>query len=404
MWKIGEGPRRYKRYLRLNGSVLSNHHREDEAPSWEISLLDAWAGQGRNEKEIDVQLPKRTVTYYVEDGGMWQRWLEKIERAKTRDVNMYYKPGDLLGEGAFAKVYYGTDKETSEKVAIKKVDKDSYDEDDFVYLSREVRLAQILAHDTIVETRDIFDSKRWLYIVMEFMAGGELFDIIADKGHLSEQEASHVIRDLIRCVSELHGKGVCHCDIKPENILCTGKTWPLTIKVCDFGLAKYSDIETGPTASKLTGTPGYVAPEVVKKQPFGKPVDMWACGVVLYIMLSGKMPFYGASDLECLSMTGRGAFSMPDREWRVISDDAKSLVRSLLQINPEKRLTAEAALQHRWLAVPEEFSADPINNDLSGLHSSRRRLRKAVHAAISVGRLRGIMEQANQLNLGGPNV
>jgi serine/threonine protein kinase len=251
-----------------------------------------------------------------------------------------------------------------------------------------------VSHPNVVNTYDIFDSRSVLHLVLEFMAGGELFDIVADKGHLSEQQASQVVRDIITGVGYLHASDVVHCDIKPENILCKTHHWPLQVKLCDFGLSNFVD-RAGANAegddntmSAMIGTPGYVAPEVIKRERYGPPVDMWACGVVLYVMLSGRMPFYGRNDVEILRRTAQGKYAFPDREWKSISEDAKSLVKALLQVDPAKRLTARAALQHRWLETPTNNSAVPLENDLSGIHSSRRKFKKAIMAAVTVERMK----------------
>lgn len=186
-----------------------------------------------------------------------------------------------------------------------------------------------------------------------------------------------------------------HRDLKPENVLCKSKDWPLAVKLADFGLANFAEDgnvrESTVGGGGMVGTPGYVAPEVVKREPYGPPVDMWACGVLLYIMLSGKMPFFGRDDNECLRRIAVGQYSLPDREWSSISPDAISLVKSLLQLDPEKRLTANAALQHQFLAEPDVLSAEPIANDLSGIHSSRRKFKKAVMAAVTIERMKDIM-------------
>lgn len=194
---------------------------------------------------------------------------------------------------------------------------------------------------------------------------------------------------------------------QPENILVKSKSWPLEVKLADFGLANFINDADPPLPdpsggssdsagssgirpmATVIGTPGYVAPEVVKRSPYGPPVDMWAAGVVLYILLSGKMPFYGRTDVECVRRIAAGTYSLPPREWAHISPDAVSLVRALLQLNADRRLTASGALQHRWLAAPERLSTIPLTNDLRGLHSVRRKFRRAVMAALTVQRMRG---------------
>ncbi|CDF37384.1 Calcium-dependent protein kinase [Chondrus crispus] len=324
-------------------------------------------------------------------------WKAALKNAHEMRIEHFYKMGQVLGEGAFAQVRIGEDSTTKEQFAIKIINKESYDVREMQFIMREVKIMMRIAHDNIVNTFDIFDSMKYLHLVIEYMQGGELFDIIADQGHLSEQRASQIIRQIIKGVEYLHDVGVVHCDIKPENILCKSKTWPLQVKLCDFGLANFYDKYSTSSMTAMIGTPGYVAPEVVQRKPYGPPVDMWACGVVLYVMLSGRMPFYGKDDIACLRMTATGEFSFPDREWKDISEDAKSLVRALLQISPEKRLTACAALQHRWLVTPQNLSDKLLENDLTHIHSkTRKKFRKAIYTIQSMNLMRDLTKNVSQ--------
>lgn len=376
--------------MRLSGTALSNSHAEKCLPSWRISLIECPVSLGQRPLEFQVQLRRRKLSYFAKSEEDFRAWSDAFKRALEMQVDRFYTIGPLLGAGAFAQVHLGYDKETEERFAIKIISRECYGTREIQSIMREVKIMMHIAHDNIVNTFDVFDSISHLHLVLEYMEGGELFDIIADQGHLSEQRASQVMRDIIKGVDYLHGMGIVHCDVKPENILCKSKQWPLQVKLCDFGLANYFD--RNDAQSKITamiGTPGYVAPEVVKREPYGPPVDMWACGVVLYVMLSGRMPFYGHSDVQCLRRTAVGEYSFPDREWSNVSEDAKSLVKSLLQIRPETRLTAGAALQHRWLALPEQNDSTPLPNDLSKIHSKlRQKFRRAVTAAMTIERMK----------------
>lgn len=396
---------RFPRYLRLVDVVLSNSHHESLAPSWQVSVLHCTMTRGTLPREFHVTLPKRVVSYFARSDEQYNAWLVALDTARSRVVERYYDVGNVLGMGAFSTVHSCTDLLTRDVFAVKAIDKSKACARVDLSL-REVDIMVRLCHPNIVETHDIFENITHLYLVIEYMQGGELFDIIADSGHLTEQRASQVIRDVISAVRYLHNNGVVHCDIKPENILCKTKAWPLSIKLCDFGLAGI--VEAGQTShcnlignpghlTAKVGTPNYCSPELVRGQPYGTAVDMWACGVLLYIMLSGKMPFYGRDDQACLKMVATGRYQFPEREWRTISNEAKSLVRGLLQVDPDKRLTADAALQHVWLKDPNALSAAPIQNDLSGIHSSRRKFRRAVMAAVTVQRMNALGEAAGAL-------
>jgi calcium/calmodulin-dependent protein kinase I len=401
-WLLKEGANGalFRRYMRLQGTSLSNAHSDTQPPSWDVCVLQSPFVRGDRPRELVVRLPRRDLSYFAETDGEYRAWVAAMDQAKDRDIHRYYRLGKMLGEGAFAKVHAGEDVETSEQFAIKVIHKSRQDPKEVEFILREMDIMMSVSHPNIVNTYDIFDSPTVLHLVLEFMGGGELFDIVADKGHLSEQQASQVVRDIITGVEYLHSCDVVHCDIKPENILCKTKRWPLEVKLCDFGLSNFIDRATANadgddnTMSAMIGTPGYVAPEVVKREKYGPPVDMWACGVVLYVMLSGRMPFYGRDDVDVLRRTAQGKYTFPDREWSFISEDAKSLVKALLQVDPSKRLTARAALQHRWLETPANNSAVPLENDLSGIHSSRRKFKKAVMAAVTIERMKAAVGNA----------
>lgn len=388
---------RYSRYLRLRGSLLSNHHNEDSPATWEVNVVDCPVAVGSRENELIIALPQRRVSFFAANSDEYNQWTAALKLASASGVEDFYRMGKLLGEGAFAQVRLGVDKETGERFAIKIIKKKEYDAKEMDFLVREVNILKSVSHQHIVNTHDVFDTRDRLHLVLEFMEGGELFDIIADAGHFSEQAASQVMRGIVKGVQYLHLHSIVHRDLKPENVLCTKKQWPLQVKLADFGLANFAEdgsIQESTTGNGcMVGTPGYVAPEVVKREPYGPPVDMWACGVLLYIMLSGKMPFYGRDDAECLKRIAAGHFAMPDREWKAISVEARSLVKSLLQVDPAKRLTANAALQHKFLDEPNALSDTPIPNDLKGIHSSRRKFKKAVMAAVTVERMKDMMNK-----------
>lgn len=397
-WLLKEGKRfrsRYRRYLVLKGGVLSNHHSEQTPPTWQVRVADCPFSVGARRNEVCVQLPQRRISFFAESDDDFTKWSAALKSASCSSLEDFYTMGDLLGEGAFAQVKLATDKETGDKFAVKIIKKHGYDPKEMEYIMREMDIMKSVSHPNVVNTMDMFDSPTHIHIVLEFMGGGELFDVIAEAGSFSEQQAAQVTRDVIKGIQYLHMHDIVHRDIKPENVLCKTKAWPLQVKLADFGLANFSvDGEINEQQQNMIGTPGYVAPEVVKREKYGPAVDMWAVGVLLYIMLSGKMPFYGRDDMACLRMIATGKYQMPDKEWSKISEDAISLVKGLLQLNPDKRLTANAAMQHKWLADPLSLSTAPINNDLSGIHSSRRKFRKAVMATMTVGRIKDLANAA----------
>lgn len=390
---------RYRRYLVLRDGVLSNHHSKHSVCTWQVRVADCPFSVGGRDNELVLHLPQRRISFFAESPTDFSKWTKALETFCSCGVDFFYDIGRLLGEGAFAKVHIAKDKNTGENVAIKVINKRGRDLSEAEFIAREMSIMRSIRHPNIVDTLDIFNSPSQLHIVLEYMAGGELFDIIAEAGAFSEQQAAQVTRDVIKGVQYLHMVAIVHRDIKPENVLCVSKGWPLQVKIADFGLAAFSvDGQISQQQSTLIGTPGYVAPEVVNHEMYGAPVDMWAVGVLLYIMLSGKMPFYGHDDHACLRMIGKGQYAMPDREWASISTKAKSLVKGLLQFNPDKRLTANAALHHPWLVDPRSLSSLPINNDLREIHSRYRKLRRASIAVRTVGRIRVLANASANTN------
>lgn len=263
-WLLKEGANGalFRRYMRLQGTSLSNAHSDTQPPSWDVCVLKSPFLPGDRPRELVVKLPKRDLSYFAENDQDYRAWVDAAERAKDRDVSRFYHVGEVLGEGAFAKVHLGRDRASEETFAIKVIQKRRQDPKEVEFILREMDIMMSVSHPNIVNTYDIFDSPSILHLVLEFMSGGELFDIVADKGRLSEQQASQVVRDLITGVEYLHSCDVVHCDIKPENILCKTDQWPLQVKLCDFGLSNFIDRATANaegddnTMSAMIGTPG----------------------------------------------------------------------------------------------------------------------------------------------------
>ena len=200
---------------------------------------------------------------------------------KNESISDFYKLENELGRGSFAIVHAGVHKETGERVAIKIFDKSALDEDDETALQSEVDILSQLDHPNAVKLIEIFDEESNIYLVLELLAGGELFDRIVEKESYSEKEASDTIRPIVDAVRYCHGLGIVHRDLKPENLLYESEDEHSAIKITDFGLARFVMNELATTAC---GTPNYVAPEIIQGQGYGKEVDYWSIGVIIYIM------------------------------------------------------------------------------------------------------------------------
>ncbi|KAJ8900895.1 hypothetical protein NDN08_000194 [Rhodosorus marinus] len=390
--KTGDS-RRDQRFMILEGHLLSCHSNEDPSttPIWQVDLRDCPVTRGEDPHELVVNLALQPVRFLCESAEERDCWMAAVKKAMELVITDFYNMDQHLGSGSYGDVYRARQKSTGEKVAIKRISKTKFGKREMKFLRREISITRTLKHPNIVSTLDIFDAKDTLYIVMEYMPGGEFFSVLESMGNFSERNAAIAMRDIITGVSCLHVHGIIHRDLKPENLLCTSKKWPLNIKIGDFGLAGYTDDERESTP---IGTLFYMAPEVLKREDYGTEVDMWSLGVILYVILSGRIPFYGDTEAECIDRIVHGVYSFPEEFWGNVSSDAVSLIRSLLQVDPKKRLTAKATLNHRWVAGNAQ--ADALIHqisDKSEMKSMNQRFRSAAFAALSVERLSRIISE-----------
>ncbi|XP_032568939.1 death-associated protein kinase 2-like [Chiroxiphia lanceolata] len=215
-------------------------------------------------------------------------------------------------------------------------------------VEREVAILRQLNHPNIMRLHDLFASRAEVVLVLELIAGGELFDFIAEKETLSEEEAIEFLGQILRGVEYLHARLIAHLDLKPENIMLQERDVPKPqIKIIDFGLAQ--QLEDGVTFKSLCGTPQYIAPEVINYEPLSSATDMWSIGVITYILLSGLSPFQGETDAETLSNVVAGAYEFEERCFSRTSEMAKDFIQQLLVKEPGHRMTAAECLVHPWI-------------------------------------------------------
>uniref|UniRef100_A0A6T6MSR4 Non-specific serine/threonine protein kinase n=1 Tax=Timspurckia oligopyrenoides TaxID=708627 RepID=A0A6T6MSR4_9RHOD len=382
MLKAGSAfkPLKHKRYFRLDGTRLANYHSpESEEPTWEVSLLKCDVSEGANKKEVVIRLKDRTLNLYVESEEEREKWIAAFKAASNMFVEHFFEMGQVIGKGAFGVVREAKSRATGEQVAVKTFKKKNLNEDDYKYLKREIDIVTKVDHLNVVNTYDVFESEDSIFIVMEYLPGGMLYDLVAQEGFLSEDQAAAVMREIISGVQYLHEHGIVHRDLKPENMLCKRKLFPWNVKVCDFGLANFA---AGSSVMETqVGTPYFAAPEIIKGESYTSSVDMWSCGVVMYNILSGQLPFDHPTSAEAVFRKIKEAdFSFPPAQWDEISEIAKDLIRKLLTADPEKRLDGKAALEHPWLLPSTHRNKQMIRNDLSKLTVSIRSSRSAMAA------------------------
>lgn len=329
---------------------------------------------------------ERPIRLQIADEDLTRRWDMAINSARTCDIEQFYELGKLLGRGAYGQVFEAIDVCTQEKRAAKIVHRSS-NLKSVEHLSREIEVMKSISHPGIVETYQIFDLKRKIYIVMECVPGGDLFDFVAKQEVLTEAQGSKTMRKILEAVAYLHDRNIVHRDLKPENILCAQDAWPLDIKITDFGFSSILDEGSIDNLMRTpVGTAYFMAPEIITHQGHGPPVDLWACGVILYTILTGRLPFPGRNRDEYFRNVTDGAPRFPQSLWKGISTQALNLVKGLLNTDPKKRLNAIGAMSHDWIASADEFASDTaeIKRNRANLHSTRRRLYKAKSAIIAV--------------------
>jgi len=320
--------------------------------------------------------------------------LGKFFRGKsTKDAVMEnYDIKEKLGSGTFAVVKLCIDKSTGEKWAIKILDKTSKDAN-LEMMSREVEIMEQIQHKNIIYMREMFDTPTKMYLIMELVTGGELFDRIVNRGSYSEKDASNVVRQIVSAIEYLHSMGIVHRDLKPENLLYANENPDADIKIADFGLSRI--LPDDAMLKTACGTPGYVAPEVLKGRGYGKEVDMWSVGVIMYILLCGFPPFYDDNVQILFEQILSGHFEFPAQYWGGVSESAKDLIRKLLTVPVKQRLTATQALQHPWLigeTAPDVHLASTVKSMKS--FNARRKLKLAVLATIAINRVAQAADQA----------
>lgn len=363
------------RYARLEGTRLSLAKGPHGEVIWSFDLAGAVVDSVKDDRKITISTidsqrrRRRVMVLTAPDQKNFVRWSDWLTRASKSVLEMHYSMDRLISKGAFARVVLGKDLLTGENVAIKLIEKSNAPPSERKYFEREVKIMQALSHANIVDCYDVFDTRLRTRIVMEYIQGGTLSDVIA-KGPIAEHMAKSIMKDIISGVEYLHDNGTIHRDLKPDNCLLSNCKAPYgPVKLSDFGLSNIVDgkgeggteLHTtlrdnqGPLTSAV-GSPGFVAPEIFEAR-YGSAVDMWSCGVILYMMLSGgDMPFDGKSTSEVVRLARKGDMDLSRNKLRDASDEARRFLRALLHVDERERLTARQALAHAWMAEQDESS------------------------------------------------
>ena len=258
-----------------------------------------------------------------------------------------YKKLNFLGEGSFAAVYRVQNKYTDVICAMKIINKSSNSAEDDKEILNEINILRSMDHPSVLKIFEFYSNKKSYSIVTELCPGGELFQQIIDQGPFNEKYSAFVMYQLFSAVNYCHKMQIVHRDLKPENILIVSKDnegYP-TIKVCDFGTSKI--FEKGKIERKLVGSSYYIAPEVLKKK-YNEKCDLWSCGVIMYILLSARPPFGGNDDIDIMERVAIGEYDLESPPFDKLSKNALDLIKKLLTMDINERISAEQALNHPW--------------------------------------------------------
>ena len=298
---------------------------------------------------FSVVYPAKTRMYYCDDEKQYKEWIDNLKKA-TGYTNLLdiYDVKEKLGNGKFGLVKLGINKHTKEKVAIKIMNKKKMDSSDIELMRTEIEILKICQHPNIIRLYDIFENIDYIYIIMEYCPGGDLFSYLEQrKFKISEERAAIIMNKICEAVFyfQLYF-GVIHRDLKPENVLLTSSSDDSDIRILDFGLSKIST--PNEKCTEPYGTLTYCAPEIILDEPYNKEVDMWSIGVMTYLMISGRLPFNGEDENK---IAREIAFNEPDFNaecWKKVSKECISFIKQLLEKNAKKRMVIGDALKHPW--------------------------------------------------------
>jgi len=299
---------------------------------------------------FSILYPQKARTYYIEDENEYKDWLNKLHLSiDYKNLLDLYDIKEKIGKGKFGLVKHAIHKESGKEVAIKIMAKKNMSTSDLELAKTEIDILKICNHPNIIKLYDVFDTPDYIYIIMEYCSGKDLFSYIEKRNYkLPEPRAAEIIHKLSMAIFYIHSYGIIHRDLKPENILMTDNTDKADIRLLDFGLSKI----VGPTekCTEPYGTLSFVAPEVLKGKPYGKSVDLWSIGIIAYLLMCGFLPFDDEhSEREIARQTIQDPVPYPMDIWKNLSVEAKEFVASLLKKNPEDRIGIKEVLNSKWI-------------------------------------------------------
>ncbi|KZV56475.1 calcium-dependent protein kinase 7-like [Dorcoceras hygrometricum] len=329
-----------------------------------------------------------------------------LKNPTGHNISERYDLGRELGRGEFGITYLCTELETGEKYACKSISKKklrtAVDVED---VRREVEIMKHMPkHPNIVSLKDTYEDDTAVNIVMELCEGGELFDRIVARGHYTERAAAAVMKTIVEVVQMCHQHGVIHRDLKPENFLFSNKKETAPLKAIDFGLSVF--YKHGEQFNEIVGSPYYMAPEVLRRN-YGPEVDVWSAGVILYILLCGVPPFWAETEQGVAQAIIKSVVDFRRDPWPKVSDNAKDLVKKMLDPDPSRRLTAQQVLEHPWLQnakkAPNVSLGETVKSRLkqfSMMNKLKKKALRVVAEHLSLEEVAGIKEAFEMMDSG----
>ncbi|KAJ8640904.1 hypothetical protein MRB53_017598 [Persea americana] len=339
---------------------------------------------------------------YAKSGG--GNKLRVLKEATGTDIGANYELGRELGRGEFGITYLCTDKSTGDVFACKSISKKKLRTAiDIEDVRREVEImGHMPNHPNIVSLKETYEDDNAVHLVMELCEGGELFDRIVARGHYTERAAAAVTRTIVEVVQACHKHGVMHRDLKPENFLFANKKESAPLKAIDFGLSVF--FKPGERFTEIVGSPYYMAPEVLKRN-YGPEIDVWSAGVILYILLCGVPPFWAETEQGVAQAIIRSVLDFRRDPWPRVSENAKDLVKRMLDPDPKRRLTAQEVLDHPWVQNAKKAPDVPLGETVKArlkqfavMNKFKKKALRVVAEHLSVEEVAGIKEMFKMMD------
>eukprot|EP00941_MAST-03F_sp_MAST-3F-sp1_P003190 g3190.t1 len=397
-------PRTKRRDKKIDSRIQQLQRERDHAVNHALEAASR-AGRSLSRDNFDEKIAKQSSRTGVSDsskelflqmGSCYSTCLPgDLPRLQHENVRNKYELIEEVGSGMTAVVYSCISKHSGEEASLKLIRKSTLSERQLACVRREISLLKRLNHPGVLQYKEHYEDKTYIYLITELLKGGELFDSICDRETYTEKDAADVIISLIQIVQYLHSQGVVHCDIKPENILLDRRGPGAKIRLIDFGLAQEAFTEFS-GIQLAAGTPGYISPEALVSEPnYGKPCDIWAIGVVAFCLTGGYPPFH-EDDTDpvkrvekALQKTRNCDWNFNDEVWTYVRSEVKDFISSILISDPKKRPLCSELLRSKWLAGVTDVSLKVTKRRLTRmLHLNR--FRASVRAVLGAIRMKSM--------------